>query len=147
MIERKIQGKKIPLPYVIRKTNEKSIPEIYKEIKDGQKQSIEDEGNNVLGEKKNGYLMKAYYCMPGFIRRMIWKYMIRSPFMTKENMGTIIITSAGMMGKINGWVIPFSIHPLSFAIGSIIKKPGDKLISSDYELEFISYPSEVHLWR
>ena len=111
---------------MIRKTNEKSISEIYNEIKAGKKQSIFDEGNNVLGEKKNGYLMKAYYCMPGFIRRMIWKYMIRSPFMTKENMGTVIITSVGMMGKINGWVIPFSIHPLSFAIGSIIKKPGVK---------------------
>ena len=30
---------------------------------------------------------------------------------------------------------------------AIIKKPGEKLISSDYELEFISYPSEVHLWE
>lgn len=31
-----------------------------------------------------------------------------------------------MMGKINGWVIPVSVHPLSFAVGSIIKKPGVK---------------------
>lgn len=30
---------------------------------------------------------------------------------------------------------------------AITKKPGEKLISSDYELEFISYPSEVHLWE
>ena len=30
---------------------------------------------------------------------------------------------------------------------AIIKKPGEKLMSSDYELEFISYPSEVHLWE
>jgi flavorubredoxin len=30
---------------------------------------------------------------------------------------------------------------------AIIKKPGEKLISSDYELEFISYPSEMHLWE
>lgn len=28
------------------------------------------------------------------------------------------------MGRINGWVIPISVHPLCFAIGSIIKKPG-----------------------
>lgn len=28
----------------------------------------------------------------------------------------------------------------------IIKQPGEKLISDDYELEFISYPSEMHLW-
>ena len=35
-----------------------------------------------------------------------------------------MITSVGMMGKINGWVIPVSVHPLCFAIGSIVKKPG-----------------------
>ncbi len=28
-----------------------------------------------------------------------------------------------MMGKINGWFIHKSIHPLSFGIGSILKKP------------------------
>jgi flavorubredoxin len=30
---------------------------------------------------------------------------------------------------------------------AIIKKTGEKLIGSNYELEFISYPSEVHLWE
>jgi pyruvate/2-oxoglutarate dehydrogenase complex dihydrolipoamide acyltransferase (E2) component len=126
MVEREIQGEKVPLPYVIRKTNEKSISEIFNEIKAGQRQSINDEGNYVLGEKKNEFLMKIYYSLPGFIRRIIWRNIIRSPFITKENMGTVIITSVGMMGKINGWVIPTSVHPLSFAIGSIIKKPGVK---------------------
>lgn len=29
-----------------------------------------------------------------------------------------------MAGRINGWVIPSSIHPLAFAAGSVIKKPG-----------------------
>ena len=29
----------------------------------------------------------------------------------------------------------------------IIKRPGEKLISNGYELEFISYPSEMHLWE
>lgn len=29
----------------------------------------------------------------------------------------------------------------------IIKKPGEKLVTKDYELEFISYFSEMHLWE
>lgn len=29
----------------------------------------------------------------------------------------------------------------------LVKKPGEKLTSNDYELEFISYPSEMHLWE
>ncbi|HEY4789688.1 MAG TPA: hypothetical protein VIH57_26745 [Bacteroidales bacterium] len=30
---------------------------------------------------------------------------------------------------------------------AIIKKPGEKLAVQDYELEFIGYPSEMHLWE
>lgn len=29
----------------------------------------------------------------------------------------------------------------------VIKKPGEKLVTDDYELEFVSYPSEMHLWE
>lgn len=124
LIEREIQGQKVPLPYVIRKTNEKSIEQIYEEIKIGQQLPINDEGDNVLGERKSSGLMKLYYMMPGFLRRLALKTIVRSPFLTKQNMGTVVVTSVGMAGRINGWVIPVSIHPLCFAVGSIVKKPG-----------------------
>lgn len=146
MIEREIKGEKVPLPYVIRKTNEKSISEICNEIKAGKDQTIEDEGDYVLGEKKNELFMKAYYSMPGFIRKLIWKSIIRNPFLTKQNMGTVIITSVGMMGKINGWVIPVSVHPLAFAIGSIIKKPGvidDRIEIREYIYITVSVDHDV----
>ena len=38
-------------------------------------------------------------------------------------MGNVAFTSIGMMGKINGWFVPISVHPICFGIGSIIKKP------------------------
>lgn len=135
IIEREIQGEKVPLPYVLRKTNEKSICDIFNEMKAAQCQLINDEGDYVLGENKNQYFMKIYYLLPSVIRKMIWKNIMRSPFLTKKNMGTVMITSVGMMGKMNGWVIPTSVHPLSIAIGSIIKKPGvkdDKIEIRDY---------------
>jgi len=135
-IEREVDGKKVPLPYLMRKTNEKSIAEISAEIKNGQQHSIEGEEDYVLGqEKKNKLVMKTYYYLPAFIRRLIWKGIINSPLLTKKNMGTVMITSVGMMGKINGWVIPVGVHPLCFAIGSIVKKPGivnDKIEVREY---------------
>lgn len=124
MVEREVDGGKVPLPYVIRKTNEKGIAEIYDEMKAAQTQPIEGEGDFVLGEKKNAFLMKAYYALPEFFRGIVWKKIIGSPSLTKQHMGTVMVTSAGMMGKINGWLLPVSIHPLSFTVGSIIKKPG-----------------------
>ncbi len=47
-------------------------------------QSITDEGNNVLGRRKNKHLMRLYYTMPGFIRKMIWKRIINNPFMINK---------------------------------------------------------------
>jgi len=38
-------------------------------------------------------------------------------------MGNVAFTSIGMMGKVNGWFIPISVHPVCFGISSIIKKP------------------------
>jgi len=38
-------------------------------------------------------------------------------------MGNVAITSVGMIGKINGWFIHKSVHPISFGIGSVLKKP------------------------
>ncbi|MGA1873295.1 MAG: 2-oxo acid dehydrogenase subunit E2, partial [Thermoplasmatota archaeon] len=42
----------------------------------------------------------------------------------KKMMGTVVVTSVGMAGRINGWVIPVGIHPLCFGVGSIVRKPG-----------------------
>ncbi|MBP1761033.1 MAG: hypothetical protein H6Q64_575 [Firmicutes bacterium] len=39
-------------------------------------------------------------------------------------MGSVMLTSVGMFSTFDGWVIPTSIHPLCFAVGTITKKPG-----------------------
>lgn len=146
MIEREIQGTKVPLPYVLRKTNEKSVSDICSEIKQAQRQTINGEGDYVLGERKNENMMKLYYALPGFIRRAIWKEIIHSPFLTKQNMGTVMITSVGMIGKIDGWLIPESVHPLAFAVGSVIKKPGvknDKIEIREYLYLTVSVDHDV----
>jgi pyruvate/2-oxoglutarate dehydrogenase complex dihydrolipoamide acyltransferase (E2) component len=50
--------------------------------------------------------------------------MIRNPVTAKKQMGTVVVTSLGMMGRFNGWFVPMGIHPLIIGIGSINKKPG-----------------------
>jgi pyruvate/2-oxoglutarate dehydrogenase complex dihydrolipoamide acyltransferase (E2) component len=40
-----------------------------------------------------------------------------------------------MIGNIKGWLIPSSIHPIAFAMGSIVKKPGligDRIETREY---------------
>lgn len=52
-------------------------------------------------------------------------------------MGNVSITSVGMMGKIHGWFIPISVHPVCFGIGSVVKKP--VVVNDKIEIREILY--------
>jgi pyruvate/2-oxoglutarate dehydrogenase complex dihydrolipoamide acyltransferase (E2) component len=121
LVEKKIGDSRVPIPLVIEKTNEKSASEITLEIENAKHQELSD--NDIVLTKKSGLAEKLYYKLPGFIRRTVWKIMLGNPRFAYKKMGNVAITSVGMMGRINGWFIHKSVHPLSFGIGSILKKP------------------------
>jgi pyruvate/2-oxoglutarate dehydrogenase complex dihydrolipoamide acyltransferase (E2) component len=121
-VEKSINGKKAPMPLVIRKSNEKSLLQIHEEIRGAQKEDIH--GASVLGQSNLNNKMKIYTSMPKFLRKVLIRNMLRDPVKKKQLMGTIIVTSVGMFAKVRGWAIPTTAHPLCFAIGGISKKPG-----------------------
>lgn len=125
VIEKEIHGERVPLPLVIRKVNEKSPQEIHFEIKSAKEQAIHNEKDYVLGENQFKGVMKLYVALPQFLRLTIWKWFIlKNPLLLKKMSGTVVATSVGMMGNVKGWAIPVSLHPICFALGSIVKKPG-----------------------
>jgi len=121
-VEKSVNGTKAPMPVVIRKTNEKSVLQIHEEIRAGQKEDIDSA--SVLGENSLKRSMKIYASLPRFLRKFSIRRILKNPLKVKELMGTIIVTSVGMFGKVHGWPIPTTAHPLAFAIGGITKKPG-----------------------
>lgn len=120
LVEKVIDGEKVPIPLLIKKVNEKSIPEITREIENARNQIISV--NNMLLHRRQTIAETFYYCLPGFMRRFIWQYILSHPKTAFSKMGNVSVTSLGMMGKINGWFIPISVHPLTFGIGSVIQK-------------------------
>jgi pyruvate/2-oxoglutarate dehydrogenase complex dihydrolipoamide acyltransferase (E2) component len=121
IVQKEIGDKKVPIPLVIKKTNEKSVTEITQEIEKSKNEILSDK-DIVLNRKPKPY-ERLYYILPGCIRRSFWKFMLRHPRIAYKNMGNVAITSLVMAGHINGWFIHKSVHPISFGIGSIIKKP------------------------
>lgn len=121
IVEKKIGDKAVPIPLVIEHANGKSADEITAEIEKAKDQSIS--GTDTVLNRKSYFPENLYYSLPGFIRRTVWRVMLRNPRFVFRNMGNAVITSVGMMGKINGWFIQKSIHPVSFGIGSILRKP------------------------
>lgn len=121
IVEKEFNGQKVPFPLLIEKANEISTEMIAKIVTDAKtKQLTKDD---VVLQKKSSRIERAYYFLPGFIRRYFWKYLLKHPKLTFKKMGNVAITSVGMSGKVNGWFIPISIHPICFGLGSIIKKP------------------------
>lgn len=121
VVEKEVGGYKVPLPLVIRKASDKSAVEITAEIEKAKSGELEKE--QVVLEREAGFAEKIYYFLPGAIRRLAWRSMLRHPRFVFRKMGNAIVTSIGMMGQVNGWFIQTSVHPLSFGVGSITRKP------------------------
>ena len=129
MVEREHGGDKVPLPYVIRQTQLKSIDEITAEIEDAKNRAL-GEGQVAMNSSGNGLWANIYFSLPGWLRRLAWKYFAIAPRQAQQMMGSIIFTSIGMFGEVRGWFVHTSVHPLGFGAGSVVKKPavvGDKI--------------------
>ncbi len=121
IVEKKIGNAKVPIPLVIEKINEKSALEITAEIEKAKNQELTSD--DIVLKKQSTSYERLYYHLPGFLRRLFWKVLLLKPEAAFRTMGNVAVTSVGMMGKINGWFIHKSVHPLSFGVGSILKKP------------------------
>lgn len=123
-IEKEVKGTRVPLPYVIRKADQKNCDQIYSEIESAKSQIFKDEGDYILGERRNPLLMRLIASLPQWLRLVMMRtFVIKNPRRLKDMMGTVMVTTAGMIGHSRGWILPFSIHPLCLAFGSISKQP------------------------
>lgn len=121
VVEKKIQGQKVPIPMIIEKANERSIESITEQITEAQNEVLTDK--DIVLQTKSSYMERIYYMLPGFFRRSFWRYLLKHPHTAYSKMGNVAITSASLVGNVSGWFIPVSIHPICFGIGSVIKKP------------------------
>lgn len=121
IIEKELHDKKIPIPLIIEKANDRSITSITNQIKEARTRELSN--SDILLHRKANKLERFYYLLPGSIRRLFWRYLLRHPEYAYKKMGNVAFTSVGMLGKANAWFIPISIHPICFGVGNVLKKP------------------------
>ena len=124
VVEKEVDGTLVPLPYVIRKVNQKSLDQIHVEIEAARSESVQNESGYVLGEKYNLFLMRLFVRLPQWFRLgTIWRVILGNTRKMHEMMGSVMITTVGMVGHTRGWIIPYSMHPLCIALGSLNEQP------------------------
>lgn len=121
VVEKVMNDTKVPIPLIIHKANERTIEDITLQIHEAKEQILGDKDIVLLNKPKQ--TEQIYYLLPGFVRRMFWRYVIMHPEFAFRKMGNVAITSVGGLGRVNAWFIPISVHPVCFGIGDIIKKP------------------------
>ncbi len=121
MVEKESNGKKVPIVYVLRKTQEKSVEDLSLEIKKA-KTSVHDPEKASAGDHQFNRWSALYFRLPGFIRRFFWYFLTHRPRLAQSTMGSVLVTSVGMYGTVHGWFIHSSMHPLAAGLGSIVKK-------------------------
>jgi pyruvate/2-oxoglutarate dehydrogenase complex dihydrolipoamide acyltransferase (E2) component len=125
IIERTVGSEKLPMPYIIRQADRKTVAEIHAEIRAAQKSPVVD-GDVQVGSSSTAWMMKLFVMLPQFLRNsFFWQPLFRNPFRFKRTMGSVSVTSISMFGGSGmSWGIPIGIHPLLVAVGGITKRPG-----------------------
>lgn len=121
IIEKEIDGIKVPIPLIIKNADTKSAQDISLEVESAKKEDANRD--TIVLNKKRNRVEGLYYMLPGFLRRAVWRYILGNPKFAYEKMGNVAVSSLGMSGNVNAWFIHKSIHPISFGIGSVTKKP------------------------
>jgi len=101
-----------------------SVPTIAAEIEAARFQAIADEGDLVLGLRRDPRSLRWYLRLPQWLRVPLMRTLVLgSPRRSNAAMGNVMVTTVGMTGRARGWMVPSSVHPLCVALGSLGEKP------------------------
>jgi pyruvate/2-oxoglutarate dehydrogenase complex dihydrolipoamide acyltransferase (E2) component len=127
MVEREVDGVKIPVPHVIRSANTKCPEEIEREMRSARTEAPEAVSTGSLPAWLRPLLVRglsAWLLVPAPLRRLIWTLALHNPYRRKRLMGTVGVTAVSMFGHGTGWAVAPMGHPLTVAIGGLVRKPG-----------------------
>ena len=120
MVERIVDGERVPLPLLIHDAGNRSVEEIEAQIAVARQQAV-SAGTVVIGQGET-MRHRLYYALPGFARRWLLHRVMANPQRMQQMMGSVVITTVGMGGRVKGWFIPRSMHPVCIGIGAVTPK-------------------------
>ena len=127
LAERAVSGasgqETLPMPFVVRKANEKDPSEIHEEIRRAQDAAVSP-GSSAIDGGPAPWVQSLFFRLPGWVRDLVfWRWLLRNPMRIKQTMGTVVVSSAGMATPgVLSWGIALSLHPLAVGVGGITRR-------------------------
>ena len=114
-IEVEMEGKKVPMPHILKAVNKKSYLDVHREIRTTQTQPH---------RSTESRFMRIFLLLPAFIRRAFYWLVKRFPVQFRSYSSSVHVTALGMFFDGPGWGITMPNFPLTIALGGISEKPG-----------------------
>lgn len=128
-VERLVDGEARTMVSIVRRANEKSVTEITDEIRAAQRQQVGGK-KQVLSQLSR--FEKMVLNAPTFLKKLVLWILRWHGIRKKKHMGTVGVTSVGMIGRFPGWVVPLGGTPtVMIALGGVVEKPA--VVDGDVE--------------
>ncbi|MGN6696629.1 MAG: 2-oxo acid dehydrogenase subunit E2 [Thermomicrobiales bacterium] len=127
MVEREVEGSRIPVGAVIQAADTKDLGAIQQEIRAAQNADLETVATRAFPRWLRPLLVRglaAWLALPAVFRRAVWARAIRNPYRRKRLQGTVGLTAVGMFGRGAGWGLAPMNHTLTLVVGGLAHKPG-----------------------
>ena len=120
MVEREVEGHRITLPLVIPDAAARAVEEIEARIVIARREPVP--AADLLFGRRQSLARRVYEVLPLALRRGVLARALRNPSRTAAAAGSVVVTSVGMGGRVRGWFIPRSMHPVCIGIGAVTAK-------------------------
>jgi hypothetical protein len=117
VVERPVDGAKVPVPLIVRAANRKTPAAISREISGAVEEAIPYAWARRM--------LPIWLRVPGIVRRLALSRWLADPHRRKRLTGTTFVSAVGMFGHGTAWGIPQAQnYTLGVTVGGIARKPG-----------------------
>ena len=115
LVEVQVEGRPFALAHVVRDAHRRPLRELHAELRAVQ-------AGGVGAGQRRGF--GALLLLPGPLRRLLFRALLRSPARAKAQAGTVLLSAVGMFGGGVGWGLSApGLHGLSVIVGGIAPRP------------------------
>ena len=115
MVERESEGERLPLFYIVRGVQRKSMQDIHHELQLAKTQPL-----GIVGPVSA--LERQFILLPKLLRRPVWFFIRRNPYWFKAVAGTVGLSSYGMYTTGAALGLPITPMSLTLTVGAIEKQ-------------------------
>lgn len=115
LVEREIEGRKVPEPYPIPGAARKSFRQVHEAVREAQRH--ESDGMGTLSGSP--WFLRL---LPEAAARWFIRFATRNIALAKRY-GVVTVTAVGMFGSGAAWAIPLTAATITLTVGSIVRRP------------------------